>query len=334
MSSKKTKASPYIKLKIRRGVEYWGYDVWLRQPNGRRKRYRDFTFTSKGAAQQALAALRTTGWKTRYAVNPPEEKTETTIREAVQSYLNLKQADLLASKSNDTTYWRDMPGHLRTLERWCQYIGPDKPVRLVTKDDFIFWIAAETERGRLNKNPIKKSTIKRGLNTIRAALNHAVQNTAKFPDLNTYQVPKSPLTKKVEEERDRVLTDEEIGQICEALAERPEWEEALFFFQLDLITGARMAELLRMRWEESSIRFGTVKLYSSKPRSGAPSKHPPPPPFWQREKLQVWVVLTWFLRIQIIGIGTYSRRSRRALEFGMVREYLVDGLFTTFATRA
>ena len=264
MSSKKTKASPYIKLKIRRGVEYWGYDVWLRQPNGRRKRYRDFTFTSKGAAQQALAALRTTGWKTRYAVNPPEEKTETTIREAVQSYLNLKQADLLASKSDDTTYWRDMPGHLRTLERWCQYIGPDKPVRLVTKDDFIFWIAAETERGRLNKKTIKKSTIKRGMNTIRAALNHAVQNTAKFPDLNTYQVPKSPLTKKVEEERDRVLTDEEIGQICEALAERPEWEEALFFFQLDLITGARMAELLRMRWEESSIRFGTVKLYSSK----------------------------------------------------------------------
>src|SRR5688572_5254290 len=102
------------------------------------------------------------------------------------------------------------------------------------------------------------------MNTIRAALNHAVQNTAKFPDLNTYQVPKSPLTKKVEEERDRVLTDEGIGQIREALAERPEWGRSTFFFQLDLITGARMAELLRMRWEESSIRFGTVKLYSSK----------------------------------------------------------------------
>lgn len=85
---------------------------------------------------------------------------------------------------------------------------------------------------------------------------------------------KSPLTKKVEEERDRVLTDEETGQICEALAERPEWEEAFFFFQLDLITGARMAELLRMRWEESSIRFGTVKLYSSKTKKWRTIKAP------------------------------------------------------------
>jgi len=62
----------------------------------------------------------------------------------------------------------------------------------------------------------------------------------------------------------RVLSDEEIAQISEALSTKAEWAEALFFFQLDLITGGRMAELLRMRWEESDVRFGTVKLYSSK----------------------------------------------------------------------
>jgi len=140
-------------------------------------------------------------------------------------------------------------------------MGLNRHVSSITKDDFVFWVAAETERGRLNKKSIKKAAIKRGLNTIRAALNHAVET---FPDLKSFQVPCSPLTKKVEQERDRVLSDEEIAKISGALATKPEWHEALFFFQLDLITGARMAELLRMRWEESQVRFGTVKLYSSK----------------------------------------------------------------------
>jgi integrase len=158
--------------------------------------------------------------------------------------------------------------------RWAEFAGPLRHVTSITKDDFIFWIAEETERGRINKKSIKKATIKRGLNTIRADLNHAVESTAKFPDLSNYHVPKNPLTKKVEEERDRVLSDEEIGQICDALSTRPEWQEALFFFQLDLITGARMAELIRMRWEESSLRFGTVKLYSSKTRKWRTIKAP------------------------------------------------------------
>ncbi len=95
-----------------------------------------------------------------------------------------------------------------------------------------------------------------------------------YPDLKSFQVPRSPLTKKVAEERDRVLSDEEITQISEALSTKAEWAEALFFFQLDLITGGRMAELLRTRWEESDDRFGTVKLYSSKTKKWRTIKAP------------------------------------------------------------
>jgi integrase len=180
--------------------------------------------------------------------------------------------NLLANKNEDATYWREMPSHLRTLERWGDFMGPNRHVSSVTKDDFVFWVAAETERGKENRKPLKKSSIRRGLNTIKAALNHAVGT---YPDLKSFQVPRSPLTKKVEEERDRVLSDEEIAQISEALSTKAEWAEALFFFQLDLITGGRMAELLRMRWEESDVRFGTVKLYSSKTKKGAPLKRLP-----------------------------------------------------------
>jgi len=61
-----------------------------------------------------------------------------------------------------------------------------------------------------------------------------------------------------------VLTDDELNQISTKLAEDPKYDEALFFFQLNVITGARMAELLRMKWEESSVSLGTVKLFSTK----------------------------------------------------------------------
>ena len=268
---KRAKGTAQIRREQRNSVERWGYDVWIRQPDGSRKRYRDFTFATKAEATQALAALRTTGWKTRYGVNPPEQTRPTTIKEAIESYLKLAKANLLANRNDDTTYWREMPSHLRTLERWGEFMGPNRHVSSVTRDDFVFWVAAETERGKKNRKPLKKSSIRRGLNTIKAALNHAVGT---FPDLKSFQVPRSPLTKKVEEERDRVLSDEEITQISEALSTKAEWAEALFFFQLDLITGGRMAELLRMRWEESDVRFGTVKLYSSKTKKWRTIKAP------------------------------------------------------------
>lgn len=269
---KRAKGTAQIRKEKRNSAERWGYDVWIRQPDGTRKRYRDFTFATKAEATQALAVLRTTGWKARYGLKEPAKARHTTIREAIESYLILAKANLLANKNDDDiTYWRETPSPLRTLERWGEFIGPDRHVSSVTKDDFVFWVAAETERGKKNGRPLKKSSIRRGLNTIKAALNHAV---ATFPDLKSFQVPRSPLTKKVEEERDRVLSDEEITQVSEALFTNAEWAEALFFFQLALITAGRMAELKRMRWEECDARFGTVKLYSSKTKKWRTIKAP------------------------------------------------------------
>jgi len=144
----------------------------------------------------------------------------------------------------DSKYWRNMPGHMRTLERWGEFAGLERHVSTIQSDDFVFWLAAEMERGKTNRQALKKATIRRGLNTIRAALNHAVQTCS---DLRTYKVPRSPLTKKSEEERDRVLSDEEISKISGALAISNELADALFFFQIALITACRMAEIRRMK---------------------------------------------------------------------------------------
>ena len=271
-SKKRAKGAAQIRKEKRNGAERWGYDVWIRQPDATRKRYRDFTFATKAEATQALAILRTTGWKARYGLKEPAKARHTTIREAIESYLKLAKANLLANRNDDNIpYWRETPSPLRTLERWGEFIGPDRHVSSVTKDDFVFWVAAETERGKANGRPLKKSSIRRGLNTIKAALNHAV---GMFPDLKSFQVPRSPLTKKVEEERDRGLSDEEIAQVSESLFTNAEWAEALFFFQLALITAGRLAELKRMRWEECDVRFGTVKLYSSKTKKWRTIKAP------------------------------------------------------------
>jgi integrase len=157
------------------------------------------------------------------------------------------------------------------LDRFVRWIGPDRPVRSIVPDDFVYWIAAESERARQQGKILAQSTIRRGLNTIRAALNKAVES-GQFHDLQNYRLPRNPLKRSVEKDRDRVLTDDELNQISTKLAEEPKHDEALFFFQLNVITGARMAELLRMKWDESSVRFGTVKLFLQKRANGGSSK--------------------------------------------------------------
>jgi integrase len=245
--------------------------VWVRQIDGTRKRYREFSFATKADAGQALAALKTSGWKARYGLKPPTVNRQTTISEAIASYVKVAKANLAANRTDESKYWRNMPGHLRTLQRWGEFAGLDRHVSTIHADDFVFWVAAEMERGKSNRKALKKATVRRGLNTIRAALNHAVHT---YPDLRNYRVPRSPLTKKSEAERDRVLSDEEISKISVALAGKSDLADGLFFFQIALITGGRMAEILRMKWEESSERFGTVKLYSSKTQKWRTIKAP------------------------------------------------------------
>src|ERR1043165_2982530 len=196
MKPKKNRRPPgsaQIRKEHRSTGEYWGYDVWIRRPDGSRKRYREFSFSSKAEASQALSALKTAGWKSRYGINPPPAVRHTTIGEAIEGYLKIVKASLAANRTEESAYWREMPGHLRTLQRWGEFAGVDRRVSSVKKDDFILWVASETERGRQNGNGLKKSTIRRGLKTIRAALNHAVSNCS---DLHGYKVPPSPLSKK------------------------------------------------------------------------------------------------------------------------------------------
>lgn len=265
--TRKPKGTRQVRQERRAGSLMWGYHVWLRQPDGSRKQVRDFSFNTREEAKEALRAIQTAGRKERYGLIEPKKQEPTSIETAIARYKDLADSKRTSRRSEDTTYWRDTPGHILTLERFGRWALTERQIKYVVDvdDDIIqFWMAAEVRRARENGNTIKQSTIKRGLNTILAALRGA-KESRKFYDLINYHVPRNPLKKsQVEEDRDRVLSPEEITKLSDALKEELESEEALFFLQLALMTGGRFAELKRMKWDESSVRFGTVKLKSTK----------------------------------------------------------------------
>ena len=262
----RAKGSRQVRQEKRAGKLLWGYHIWLRQPDGTRKQVRDFSFNTKDEAKEALRAIQTAGRKERYGLVAARQK-PTTVETAITRYKDLAQSKRISRRTEDTTYWRDQPGHIHTLERFGRWAATERKIRYVpdVDDEIIqYWMASEVLRARDNGTTIKQSTIKRGLNTILAALRSA-KESRKFDDLINYRVPANPLKKsQVEEDRDRILSPEEITKIAEALSEQPEDQEALFFFQIALMTGGRFAELKRMKWDESSPRFGIVKLKSTK----------------------------------------------------------------------
>ena len=270
MEKKRPKGSKQIRQEKRGGKLFWGYHVWLRQADGSRKQVRDFSFNTKEEAKEALRVVQTAGWKTRYGLIVKKES-PTTIETVAARYASLASAKRLSQRSEDTTYWRDRPGHILTLQRFVNWAASGEPplerpitlVKQIDSDVITYWIAAEIDRAHKGNKTLKQATIKRGLNTILASLHGAV-NSEKFQDLKHYKVPVNPLKKwQVEEDRDRVLSEEELTRIGDALKQNPRYEEAAFFFQLAVMTGGRFAELKRMKWNESSVTFG-IKLKSTK----------------------------------------------------------------------
>jgi integrase len=261
--ARRAKGAAQIRTEQRLGGRRYGYDTYIRQPDGTRKRFRDFTFHDEPSAIKALAKVQIAGGKDRYGINPPPKEIHTTVKAACADYIAAAEAKQLTNRTDDTHYFRARPGHIHTLNRFIAWIKPGFHVTEIRPKHFTDWIKHEIDRAQEEGTTLKQSTIRRGLNTIRASLNLAVKS-GEFKDLVAYRVPSNPLKKKVEKHRDRVLSDEEIDQISTKLKENPEHEEALFFFQLDLITGARMDELLRLKWDDSSTRFGTVYLFAGK----------------------------------------------------------------------
>ena len=110
-SKERTRGSNQIRKVQRSKGEFWGYDVWLRQPDGTRTRYREFSFSSKAEAGQALAALKTSGWKARYGLKAPAVNRQTTISEAIASYVtHAMESFYVADAGNEAVFLESLRG--------------------------------------------------------------------------------------------------------------------------------------------------------------------------------------------------------------------------------
>ena len=126
---RRKKGQAQVRQETRSGGKRWGYDIYLRQDNGKRKRFRDFSFHSEQEAKKSLAALIVN--KGRYGLNPPVEKTHTTVEAACADYITEAENKYLTNRTDDTRYHRDKPGHIHTLERFIAWIKPDTVVTTI-----------------------------------------------------------------------------------------------------------------------------------------------------------------------------------------------------------
>src|SRR5881398_1187740 len=91
-AQRKKKGEAQVRQEERAGGVFWGYDVWLRQPDGTRKRFRDFSFGKKPDALRALAALRLKGTKARYGLTDAPKEIHTTVKSATIPYIEEQES--------------------------------------------------------------------------------------------------------------------------------------------------------------------------------------------------------------------------------------------------
>lgn len=143
---------------------------------------------------------------------------------------------------------------LNKLREWEEHVGADTPMPDITEDQLLSWVAREKASG------LQLSSISRSISTIRACMHH-VQRSQR--DLADWRVPAKPLKNSTaDNQRTRILSDEEIEQLSAVLAANPQHLDALDFFRVALGSAGRVDEILGIRWQD--VDGDRLRLFSSK----------------------------------------------------------------------
>lgn len=245
----------------------WAYDIRVLEADGKIHRRTATGFATKDDATVAAAKMKVVSRERQIGILPPEPPVlvqHTLIGAAVDNYIKITRARW--ESKHGKVYADRNSGQINALKRWAVYAGLDRRVDSLTRDDFVFWQQQESRRG------LKQSSIRRRINSIRAALNHARESKA---DLIGWSIPKRPNGENANQHRIRILTDDEILSLSEALASQREWRDAFDFFCIALGCGGRMDEMVTaveredktsagIKWTDANKHFGTLRLFAHK----------------------------------------------------------------------
>lgn len=259
----KKKYGVFQEFSKRHGSLLWTVDVNY-FINGECFRKRQTGFRTKREAEDYLHDLYAIVKREKEGIAPPRKVTPTTIKKAAEDYIQSKKSLSELRENSPNPNARKFSGYLKNLERFVEFVGPDTQVRKISQDDLVRWMASEKERGeKKEKGTVQLSSISRGINTIRACLNHAKDNP-KNEDLVNFRVPKRPIGKAADNKRIRILSSEEIATLSDAFSSLPEYRDAYDYFLFMLGAGTRMDEVLGLTWDRVDFVKGSINVYSSK----------------------------------------------------------------------
>lgn len=232
----------------RLGRDVWGYDARIRGVRVKRT-----GFSTKKAAELALANARVRANERAAGVVVDREPEPTvTVRQLVER----RAAQLQGTPRRRTS--------ARLLERWLETLPAGLLVTDVTTARLQEWVDA-----RLSE--VRYETVFREVTDICSTLNRAGEN---FAELEGWTPPRRPRMPAPTRRRERVITPEEAAAVLAHLRRPIEegetetyWRvrrDAADLFQIALLTAARRAEILALRWTDVNFEWKTLRVTGTK----------------------------------------------------------------------
>jgi integrase len=243
----------------------WCYRVRVRDIDGAVKMKAASGFASKGEAEAAVARLTLDSRARQHGIEVAKPLVAPTVGECIDGYIRQKESQWESEYGEE--YLHRNKGQLNPLRNWADFVGRDRMVNTITRDDMGAYVLSETKRG------LTKASIARRINSIYAAINHA--KDTKVDALASYRAPKRPLGKDASNGRMRILTPDEIRALTTALAADERLRDVHDFFLTALGAGGRFDEIVptvvRKRemtsgimWDRIDAERQTLQLYSYK----------------------------------------------------------------------
>lgn len=242
----------------------WRYNVRVQNIDGKLCRRTGSGFVTKAECENAVAALRLGARENKYGLARVKDRTAITVNEVVEDYIKVLTAKWTAK--HGAKYAARNTGQINGVRGWAQFVGEEKSVTTLNKQDFVLWAQSELTRG------IQASSVQRKLNNVRAALNYACEAHS---DLKSFTIPRYSLGREAMRERVRILDETEIRALSQHLRSKQEWRDAYDFFRIALGSGGRFDEIIPVvirrdmatagiKWTDINKNRGTVKFFSGK----------------------------------------------------------------------